>query len=94
MTGFAGFAYLIASICFIFALRGLSHPETARKGVLYGMGGMTLAILTTLMLPEVQSYGIILAGIAIGGGIGAYIAKKIDNSFCTIWIIKSLWSCG
>ncbi len=78
MTGFAGFAYLIASICFIFALRGLSHPETARKGVLYGMGGMALAIVTTLMLPEVQSYGIILAGIAIGGGIGAYIAKKID----------------
>ena len=78
MTGFAGFAYLIASICFIFAVRGLSHPETARKGVLYGMGGMALAIVTTLMLPEVQSYGIILAGIAIGGGIGAYIAKKID----------------
>lgn len=70
--------YLVSGICFIMALRGLSHPETARQGLKFGMGGMALAIVTTLFLPVVQSYWWIIAGIAIGGGIGAIIAKKIE----------------
>jgi NAD(P) transhydrogenase subunit beta len=69
--------YLIAAICFIMALRGLSSPVSARRGNAYGMGGMAIAILTTLMLPQVESYSYILAGIAIGGGIGWVIAKRI-----------------
>ena len=71
------FAYLIASVCFIMALRGLSSPKTARMGNVYGIAGMVIAILTTLALPGVTSLGTIALGIAIGGAIGALIALKI-----------------
>ncbi|MPY69432.1 MAG: NAD synthetase [Alphaproteobacteria bacterium] len=72
-----GFAYLIAAICFILALRGLSSPETARQGNIIGICGMAIAIATTLASPEVLSYTWILAGIVIGGAIGTVIALKI-----------------
>ena len=74
----SAYLYLIAAIMFIMALRGLSSPETARQGNLYGIGGMAIAILTTLSMPSVVSYGLILAGIVIGGGIGALIAWRIQ----------------
>ncbi|PJB72485.1 MAG: NAD synthetase [Alphaproteobacteria bacterium CG_4_9_14_3_um_filter_47_13] len=77
MTTFAPLAYLIAAVCFIMALRGLSHPETARQGLTFGMAGMGLAIIVTLLLPMVSSYGLIILGIAIGGGIGTVTAQKI-----------------
>jgi NAD(P) transhydrogenase subunit beta len=73
----APLAYLIAAVLFILALRGLSHPESARQGLNFGMAGMGLAVLTTLLLPQVESYGLILLGVAVGGGIGAFIANKI-----------------
>lgn len=78
MESFAGYAYLIAAICFIMALRGLSSPETARKGNMYGIGGMTIAIVTTLLMPSVLSIELILAGIVVGGAIGTVIAMKIQ----------------
>lgn len=78
METFSSLAYLVAAVCFILALRGLSSPETARKGLVFGMSGMALAIITTLMLATVTSYGWIILGIAIGGSIGYVIAKKID----------------
>lgn len=78
MENFAAFAYLISSICFIMALRGLSGPETARTGVIFGMSGMGIAIITTLMLSSVSSYGLIILGLLIGGSLGIYIAKKIE----------------
>ncbi len=71
-------AYLVAAICFIMALRGLSSPETARTGNLYGMAGMAIAIVTTLLSPEVVSYWLILVGIVIGGAIGTVIALRIQ----------------
>ena len=74
----AALAYLVSSVCFIMALRGLSSPETARAGNTYGIAGMTIAIVTTLALPSVLSYGLILVAILIGGSIGAYIARTID----------------
>jgi len=74
----AAFFYLIASICFIMALRGLSSPESARAGNLYGIAGMTIAVLTTLLTPQVVSYWIILVGLLIGGAIGTYIALNIQ----------------
>ena len=70
--------YLVASICFIMALRGLSSPETARAGNFYGIAGMVIAVLTTLAAPEVVSYWLIVLGIVIGGAIGAYIALRIQ----------------
>ncbi|MCC7166007.1 MAG: NAD(P)(+) transhydrogenase (Re/Si-specific) subunit beta [Rhodospirillales bacterium] len=75
---FAAFAYLIAAICFIMALRGLASPVTARAGNVWGMAGMAVAIVTTLMMPGVLSYTVIVIGIAIGGAIGTVTAKKIQ----------------
>ncbi|MGY8991350.1 MAG: NAD(P)(+) transhydrogenase (Re/Si-specific) subunit beta [Rhodospirillales bacterium] len=75
--GLVGFAYLIASVCFILALRGLSSPETARQGNRIGIIGMVIAIVTTLMSPDVVSYGTILLGILIGGSIGTVVALRI-----------------
>ena len=71
------FAYLIASVCFIMALRGLNHPRTARQGNIFGIVGMTIAVLATVLLPGVVSLTWIVIGIAIGGAIGAVIALKI-----------------
>lgn len=69
-------AYLISSICFILALRGLSGPDTAQRGVTYGIVGMAIAIVTTLF--NVESWGMIIWGVLIGGTIGTVIAKKIE----------------
>jgi proton-translocating NAD(P)+ transhydrogenase subunit beta len=74
----AALLYLVASICFIMALRGLSSPLTARGGNLYGIVGMLIAIGTTLATPGVVSYPIILLGIVIGGAIGTFIALRIQ----------------
>ena len=75
---FTGFAYLIASVLFILALRGLSSPETARKGNIYGIVGMVIAIGTTLADPAVVSFGLVVLGILIGGSIGTVVARKIE----------------
>ena len=72
-----GLAYLAAAICFILALRGLSSPETARRGNAVGAAGMAIAILTTLADPDVISLEIIAAGILIGGAIGTVVALRI-----------------
>ncbi len=70
--------YLIASVCFILALRGLSSPRTARTGNLYGIAGMVIAVATTLATPQVVSFWLIALGIVIGGAIGTYIALRIQ----------------
>jgi NAD(P) transhydrogenase subunit beta len=77
MTSIAAFLYLVSGVLFILALRGLSHPATSRKGNLYGMAGMGIAILTTLTLatPSFGGLVLIVLGLAIGGGAGAYIAR-------------------
>ncbi|MEK1893907.1 MAG: NAD(P)(+) transhydrogenase (Re/Si-specific) subunit beta [Rhizobium sp.] len=79
MTSIAAFLYLVSGVLFILALRGLSHPASSRKGNLYGMIGMGLAILTTLTLatPSFGGLVLIILGLAIGGGAGAYIARVI-----------------
>jgi NAD(P) transhydrogenase subunit beta len=69
-------SYLISGICCIMALRGLSGPQTARGGLFYGIFGMALAIVTTLL--GVESYGLIALGILVGGMIGGFIALKIE----------------
>ncbi len=73
----AAVLYLVAAVCFIMALRGLSSPVTARHGNMYGIAGMVIAIVTTLASPGVTSYWIILIGIAIGGAAGTVIALRI-----------------
>jgi NAD(P) transhydrogenase subunit beta len=72
--------YLAAGVLFILALRGLSSPETSRQGNFYGMLGMAIAVLTTLTALGEHSFmtwALIIVGVGIGGGIGAYIAQRI-----------------
>jgi NAD(P) transhydrogenase subunit beta len=72
--------YLVAGVLFILALRGLSSPETSRQGNLFGMLGMTIAVLTTLAShPPADTMGwvLVIGGLAIGGGVGAVIARKV-----------------
>ena len=76
-SSMSAFAYLIASVLFIMALRGLSHPESARRGNMFGMIGMAIAIITTLVDPDVVGYDVILAGLVVGGSIGTIVALKI-----------------
>jgi NAD(P) transhydrogenase subunit beta len=76
----AALLYLVSGVLFILALRGLSHPESSRQGNQFGMIGMGVAVVTTLLLLGVGSFatwGLIILAIAIGGGIGAYTAKNI-----------------
>ncbi|QDZ01365.1 NAD(P)(+) transhydrogenase (Re/Si-specific) subunit beta [Nitratireductor mangrovi] len=75
----ASFLYLVSGVLFIMALRGLSHPTTSRQGNYYGMVGMAIAIITTLALatPSFGGLVLIVVGIAAGGGVGAYIARRI-----------------
>ncbi|MDH3741721.1 MAG: NAD(P)(+) transhydrogenase (Re/Si-specific) subunit beta [Hyphomicrobiales bacterium] len=72
--------YLVSGVLFILALRGLSHPESSRQGNMFGMIGMAIAIVTTLFAAPPSSAGtwaMIIAGLGIGGGAGAVIAKRI-----------------
>ncbi len=71
-------AYLISAILFIFALKGLTHPSSARNGNYYGMAGMAIAIVATLLGSEVQSYGFIIAGVAAGAVIGSILAARVE----------------
>ena len=77
MSGFFYILYLVAAVCFIMALRGLSSPVSARQGNRYGMVGMAIAILTTLMLPGVENYLATFVGVGMGGAVGYVIAKRI-----------------
>src|SRR5258707_5562260 len=71
--------YLVAGILFILALRGLSNPETSRRGNYLGIAGMAIAIVTTLFLakPGWGGFGLIILGIAIGGAIGAFLSRPV-----------------
>jgi NAD(P) transhydrogenase subunit beta len=70
-------AYIAASVLFILALGGLSHPETARRGNLLGVVGMALALLATVAGAVTASYGLLLAGLALGGSIGLVLARQV-----------------
>src|SRR5690625_1208986 len=70
-------AYLVAAVLFIMALRGLSSPESSRAGNYFGMLGMFIAVVTTVLSPEVESYSWILAALALGAVIGVIIARRI-----------------
>ena len=71
-------AYLISGVCFILALRGLSSPESSRRGNTTGMVGMTIAVVTTLVIHEIASLPEIIGAMVVGGGIGLITARKIQ----------------
>ncbi|MFC0254147.1 NAD(P)(+) transhydrogenase (Re/Si-specific) subunit beta [Massilia consociata] len=80
--------YLVASVCFIQALKGLSSPSSARMGNTFGMAGMAIAVLTTVALmfklqAELDTgrglgFPLVILGVVVGGAIGAYAAKKVE----------------
>ena len=79
--------YLIASVCFIQALKGLSHPTSARRGNAFGMSGMAIATITTVVLimklrAEMTGTGpglwLVVLGVVVGGGIGATLARRVE----------------
>ncbi|MDQ8032255.1 MAG: NAD(P)(+) transhydrogenase (Re/Si-specific) subunit beta, partial [Bordetella sp.] len=78
--------YLIASVCFIQALKGLSHPTTSRLGNAFGMAGMTIAVLTTGALihslagggAATIGLGWVVLGLLIGGSIGTLMARRVE----------------
>ncbi len=74
----ASYGYLIAAICFIMSLRGLSSPESSRGGNRWGIAGMVIAIGVTIATPGIVSYYLIGAGLLIGGAIGTFIAMRIQ----------------
>ncbi|HTE82098.1 MAG TPA: NAD(P)(+) transhydrogenase (Re/Si-specific) subunit beta, partial [Reyranella sp.] len=74
----AAYGYLIAAICFIMALRGLSSPVTSRQGNLFGIVGMVVAIGVTVATPGVVSPWLIVGGLVIGGAIGTLVALRIQ----------------
>ncbi len=71
-----GLAYLIASVFFILALKGLSSPVTARRGNMFGMVGMAIAVFATLIITK--NWTVILGCIAMGGIIGAVVARRVQ----------------
>ena len=77
-TDLTALAYLVSGVLFIMALRGLSSPETSRTGNMYGMVGIAIAIITTLLNPAIVSYEWIAIAIAVGGGIGIMTALRIS----------------
>lgn len=70
-------AYMVAAVLFILSLRGLSSPESSRKGNVFGIIGMAIAIIATVLNPEVVSYDWIIGAIVVGGAIGFVIARRI-----------------
>ncbi|MEW8562486.1 MAG: NAD(P)(+) transhydrogenase (Re/Si-specific) subunit beta, partial [Candidatus Thiodiazotropha sp.] len=71
-------AYLISAILFILALKGLTHPASARRGNFLGMAGMAIAIVATLLGNEVHSYGFIVVGVLVGAVIGTVVAARVQ----------------
>ncbi len=75
--------YLVASICFIQALKGLSHPTTSIRGNIFGMLGMTIAVITTAafilkLSGSATGMGWVLAGLVVGGGAGTVMAQRVE----------------
>ena len=77
IDSFSAIAYIVSSILFILSLKGLSGPESSRRGNIFGILAMIIAITTTILQPQTSNIGLIFLGIIIGGVIGTAIALKI-----------------
>ena len=71
-------AYVVAAICFILSLAGLSKQESARSGNYYGIAGMTIALLATILGPHAEGYSWIILAMVIGAVIGITLAKRVE----------------
>jgi NAD(P) transhydrogenase subunit beta len=77
-SGIVTAAYIGGTILFILALGGLSHPETARRGNVYGIVGMTIALLATLFGVVTANYALLLGALVVGGSIGLLLARRVQ----------------
>ncbi len=77
-SGMVTAAYIVAAILFILSLAGLSNQESARRGNLYGIAGMVIAIVATILGDSVQSYGLLIVMMLIGGAVGATLAQRVQ----------------
>lgn len=77
MNNLVSFGYLVAAVLFILSLYGLSSPKTSRGGNYFGMAGMAIAFLATLLTPTIGNKFLIIIGVAIGATIGIIIAKRV-----------------
>jgi len=77
-SGFISAAYVVAALLFIFSLAGLSKQETAQRGNLFGMVGMVIALLATIIDPRVSNVLVIIVAMIIGSGIGLRLANKVE----------------
>ncbi len=77
-AGLVSVCYIAATVLFILALSGLSHPESARRGNLYGMAGMGLALLATVLGVVTANYAILFGGLLIGGSVGLVLARRVQ----------------
>lgn len=71
-------AYIVAAILFIFSLAGLSKHETSQQGNIFGISGMALALIATILGPDSGNVGWIIVAMAIGGSVGIYLARKVE----------------
>ncbi len=71
-------AYIIAAILFILSLGGLSNQESARRGNIYGMAGMSIAVIATVLSIQAGSYGVLSVAILVGAIIGSVVAMKVE----------------
>jgi len=77
-THFINIIYLVAAVCFIFGLKGLTSPRTAPRGNLLGASGMLLAILATLLDQHILTFQLIIIGLVVGAAVGAYLALTVQ----------------
>ena len=71
-------SYIVSAIFFILSLSGLSHPETSRRGNLFGIIGMTIAIIATVLSSQVTAYSILIVTMLLAGAVGTIVAKKVQ----------------
>ncbi len=77
-AGIVTVSYIAATVLFILALSGLSNPETARRGNWFGIAGMTIALLATILGVVTQQYATLLVALLIGGSIGIVLARRVQ----------------
>ena len=76
--GLVAVSYIAAAVLFILALGGLSNPETARRGNMYGIVGMVLALVATVLGVVTANYAILVVSLVIGSGIGLFAARRVQ----------------